>query len=125
MAEIDEMIEAMTRIAGAPADAARLAAPLIDEAIKSTVRAGTSPAGTAWAPKKRGGGAPLVHAADAISTAAVGSVVRVTLSGVEVFHHFGAGVPRRQILPDPGTIPPAVARALERATAQAFDRAVG
>ena len=123
MGELDDMISAVRRLSTLSDDAARIAAPLVDEAIKSTVRAGTDPDGHAWLQKK-GGGAPLVHASDHISTSAVGRVVRVTLTGVEVFHNYGAGVPRRQILPDPGTIPPAVGKALQVAAERAFERAV-
>jgi hypothetical protein len=121
--ELDAMIAAVRKLATLGEDAAKIAAPLVDEAIKSTVRAGTDPDGNEWLQKK-GGGAPLVHAADHISTSAVGKIVRVTLTGVDVYHHFGAGVPRRQILPDPGTIPTAVGKALQVAADRAFYRAV-
>lgn len=119
MSDIEDMIEILRRLADAPERAAAVAAPLVDEAIKTTARAGTTPTGQAWQPKK-GGGAPLVHAADHIKTTAVGTAIRVRLEGVDVFHHYGAGVPRRPILPDPGTIPPAVASALDRAAEQVF-----
>lgn len=114
MSDLEDMIEILRRLADAPERAAAVAAPLVDEAIKSTVRAGTTPTGQAWQPKK-GGGAPLVHAADHIKTAAYGPLIRIRLEGVDKYHHYGAGVPRRPVLPDPGTIPPAIARALDRA----------
>jgi len=120
---LDDMIAAVRKLATIGDDAARIAAPLVDEAIKSTVRAGTDPDGHAWKPKKNGS-APLVHAADHIATTSVGRIVRSTLTGPEVFHNYGAGVPRRQILPDPGTIPPAVGKALQVAAERAFYRAV-
>ena len=117
------MIGALERLGTLPAEVAKIAAPLVHEAITATVRAGADPSGKKWAAKKDGG-APLVHAADSIETRAVGTVIRTTLRGPTVFHHFGArGAPRRTVLPDPGTIPPAVERALERAAALAWERA--
>lgn len=123
LAELDAMIASVRRLGSMPEDVAAAAAPLVEEALRATVRAGTDPDGHPWK-RKKDGGDPLVHAADHIATRAVGSVVRATLTGVEVFHHFGAGVPRRQILPDPGTIPEAVGAAVQRAAEQVFARAV-
>jgi hypothetical protein len=120
---LDDMIAAFRRLEVLPEEAAKLAAPLVEETLRATAAAGTDPLGTPWQPKKDGG-RPLVNAASHIATKAVGAVVRTTLTGVDVFHHFGAGVPRRQILPDPGTIPPAVEAALRKAADAAFARAV-
>ena len=122
LSALDDFIAAVRRLETLPEDAARLAAPLVEEALRATAAAGTDPDGHTWQPKKDGG-RPLVHAAEHITVKAVGTLVRATLTGPDVYHHFGAGVPRRQILPDPGTIPPGVARALEKASALAFDRA--
>lgn len=119
---LDELADAFRKLETFPQDAAKIAAPLVDAALKETARAGTDPLGNPWPPKKDGG-APLKNAADHITTKAVGTVVQATLQGVEVFHHYGAGVPRRQILPDPGTIPPRVEKALRKAADQAFDKA--
>lgn len=121
---LDELRAALARAETLPQDAAKIAAPLVEEALRATARAGTAPDGTPWQPKK-GGGAPLVHAADHIATTAVGTVVRSTLTGPDVFHHFGAGVPRRPILPDPGTITPGVEAALKKAGDLAFAKVVG
>ena len=108
-----------------PADAAKLAAPLVEEAVKATAAAGTTPDGKAWAPRKDGG-RPLVHAADALSAKAVGSTIVVTLTGPEVFHNAGNGhVEKRQILPDGGAgLPKNVAAALTKASKLAFDDAM-
>jgi hypothetical protein len=123
--ELDAWIASVRRLGAMPEDVAQAAAPLVQEALRATAAAGSDPDGHAWQPKKNGG-APLVHAADHIHTSAVGSIVRTALTGKDVFHHFGAtkGGVRRQILPDPGTIPPGVAAALDRAAEQVFARAV-
>jgi hypothetical protein len=108
------------------ADAAKLAAPYVLEAARETAAAGTTPSGEAWAPKKSGGRA-LVNAADALSVENVGSVVVLKLTGPEVVHNYGnKRVPQRRILPAGGAgIPPNIAKALERAAKEAFDRTMG
>lgn len=125
-AVLDEMIATLRGLATLPAEAAKAAATLVDEAIKSTVRAGQDPDGKPW-PAKKGGGTALVHASDHISTEARGTVVRTTLTGVDVFHHFGAsrGGVKRRILPDPGTMPKGVETALRKGAAAAFERLAG
>lgn len=102
---------------------AQLAAPLLDDAVKKTASAGTTPAGAPWQPKKRGGGQPLADAASHIATRAYGPVVRQTLTGPTVFHHFGNEKdPERQVIPSSAEDPP-VASALAQAAQQAFDEA--
>lgn len=120
---LEELIAAFRRLEVLPQEAAKLAAPLVEEALRATAAAGTDPGGVAWKPKKDGS-RPLVNAASHITAKAYGTVVRATLSGVEVFHNYGAGVPRRQILPDPGTIPEGVEAAVRKAADTAFARAV-
>lgn len=119
------MIAALDRLARAPEEAARLAAPLVEAELRATAAAGTDPDGHPW-PQRKAGGRAMAGAASHITCVARGPVVRATLNGPDVFHHFGArGEPRRQVLTDPGAIPAGVAKALDRAAAQAFARAVG
>lgn len=123
--EFDAIQAALRELGRLPEQAAKIAAPLVEAALRETAVAGRAPDGTAWTPRKDGG-APLTHAADHITVNASGPLVRAVLTSPDVFHHFGGGRnPRRPVLPDPGSIPPAVARALERAAEQAFARAVG
>lgn len=107
-------------------EAVRRATPLVEQALKQSASAGTTPEGAAWASKK-GGGRAMPNAAKAIAVKAFPGVVRVVLTGVEVFHHFGKGVSevRRRIIPDTGTIPQLIADALKRASDEAFDRIFG
>jgi hypothetical protein len=105
--------------------AAELAAPAVLAEVQKTAAAGTTPEGRAWKPKVDGGRA-LVHAASHITAAARGRVVDVVLRGVDVFHHKGlGGKPRRQILPDAVSVPPAIWRAVRRACHLAFRETVG
>jgi len=70
----------------------------------------------------------MAGAAKAISVRAIGSSVRVTLSGPEVVHHYGEakrGTPRRQVIPDAGELPAPVVAAVEDAARLAFARATG
>lgn len=121
---LDELRETFRKLETLPEDAAKLAAPLVLEPLRATARAGTDATGKPWIPKKDGS-APLVHAADHITCKARGKTVVATLTGVDAYHHFGAGVPLRPILPDPGTVPPGVAAALKLATDRAFALATG
>jgi hypothetical protein len=113
-------------LAGFPALVAKEAEPLVDAAIKSTVRAGLEPDGRAWTPKKDGG-RPLEHAADHIRTEARGARIDVTLTGVETFHHHGVkgGAPARPILPKAGEMPPQIFAALEQGAARAWNKLTG
>jgi hypothetical protein len=100
---------------------ATVAAPLVQAELQKTASAGTTPEGKAWKPKKDGG-RPLVNAAAAISTRAAGNFVVTTLSGPTVFHHKGLqGKPVRQVIPDTGTVPPAIEEALVKAAKQVWE----
>jgi hypothetical protein len=127
-AELDAMIDACAKLA-APEFAAQIAqaaAPLVDTEIKRTARAGTTPDGTPWLPRKKDGGRALEHVADQIETKAIGNVVRATLSGPAVFSHFGAGIPRRQVLPDAAvSVPAPVIDAMTKGATQVFNRLTG
>lgn len=125
-ATLDRMIEKLKRLGGdAMAErVAELAAPLVEAEAKKTAAAGTTPMGDPWKPKK-GGGQPLVHAASHLAAAARGRIVDLVLTGVDVFHHKGlGGKPRRQIIPDAATIPPAIWAAVRRACQRAWDEIV-
>lgn len=125
---VDRMIAAARAAGQLPQKTAELAAPLIDAALKKTAAAGTTPSGEPWAPRKKDGGRALEGAAAAISTKAVGSAVRVTLTGPAAIHHYGEakrGTPRRQVIPDAGELPAPVVEAVREAAGKAFARAVG
>ena len=105
----------------APA-AAKEAAPLVADVVRTDAAAGTAPDGKAW-PPKRDGGRALPNAASAITAVANGVAVIVKLVGPYIFHHYAKGKDQRRILPDSGAgIPPRIAAALRRATAEAFRR---
>lgn len=125
-AALSAFIDRVRRLGKLPAEAAKLAAPLVLEEAKKTAAAGTTPDGQPWAPKKDGGRA-LVHAADALSVETLGSVVVLTLTGPEAIHNRGTNkYPKRQILPAGGAgIPANVVRALRRAAGEAFARVTG
>ena len=124
--QLRAMIDRVQALGGLAADVAREAAPLVQEAARSTVRAGPTPDGKPWAAKKDGG-KPLANAANAVTAAADGAVVTIKLSGPEVFHNAGVGktTPKRKIIPESGDpIPASVAEALATAAQRAFDKAV-
>lgn len=120
-AALDAMIAKIRAVGGLPGAAAHEAAPLVEAAVKKTAAAGTTPDGQPWKPTKDGG-RPLVNAAAALSAKAIGTVVQVTLKGVEVIHNFGdKRNPKRQILPDGGAgIPKGIVDALVEGANRAF-----
>jgi hypothetical protein len=68
----------------------------------------------------------LVNAAAAISTRPAGNYILTTLTGPTVFHHKGLqNKPRRQVIPDSGTIPEGVKQALLQAAKEVFEAMVG
>ena len=98
----------------------------LQDAIMATLVAGETPEGKPWAPKRRGGGRAYVNAAATLKTKADGTYVRVTISGPDVYGHFGRTGKQvaRPMLPDAGAgIPPVVAKALELATERAMAKA--
>lgn len=124
---LDEMIASFRQMSQLPERVAERVAPALEAKLKATASAGTSPDGKPWAPKKDGGRA-MPNAAQAISVRAIGPTVRVTLSGPEVFHHYGRGSTevRRPIIPDSGAgMPPVVADILEEESAKAFEELTG
>lgn len=128
LAKLDDMISSLRNLSGEDfvASIAKEAALLVDEAIKETARAGQAPDGTPWPPRKKDGARALEHVADQIETKAYGPIVRTTLSGPAVFSHFGAGIPRRQVIPDSAVeIPDKVQKALEEGAEIAFQKAMG
>ena len=121
-----DMIEALAKLATLPEDAAMLAAPIVDKVAKASANAGTTPDGTPW-PDKKIGGRALVHAADAITVTATGTVVTVKLSGVNVLHNFGTNdLPKREIIPSRrDELPASYAKAIQQGAEQAFAKAMG
>lgn len=106
-------------------DAAKVAAPLIEEAAKAPAAAGTAPDGTAWQPKKDNRRA-LPNAASAIVAVANGTIVTIKLAGVYVFHHFAKPKYRRAIIPRSGeSIPQPIKAAIEKAFVQVVRSKMG
>lgn len=126
-ATLDRMIAACKRLAGPTMaeEVAREAAPLVQDAVRATASAGTTPLGQPWKPKK-GGGRPLAHAASHVTAAPAGRVILVTLQGPDVFHHLGSKrLPRRQIIPDGVSTPKAVHDAALLGARRVFSRITG
>lgn len=101
--------------------AAAEVADALEEAVKGTAAAGTTPDGVAWA-QTHTGEAPLQNAADKVEVTTVTGGGRTTISarvrGHYALHDLGRanGAPRRQILPDAMTpeLKGAVQTVLER-----------
>lgn len=123
MNPLDEMIRRARALEDAESAIAKEAAPRVLAALQATARAGTTPTGKPWPATKEGGRA-LVNAASHLAAKALGSVVKVTLTGVDVIHNAGTGwIPKRRILPETGeAVPPVVAKAVEDAARAVLGR---
>ncbi|WP_437606259.1 hypothetical protein WMF20_35405 [Sorangium sp. So ce834] len=122
-AALERMISSCQALARLPEDAAPIAARKVAEELDRTASAGQAPDGTPWADKKSGGRA-MVNAAKAIAVKAFGTVILITLTGPEVFHHFGAGgKPRRQVIPQ-GSLPAKLGNAIRLGFVEPFRKAV-
>lgn len=126
MSGLEDMAASLRALGRLPERTAELAAPALETALKATAAAGQAPDGSAWAPTKKGARA-MAGAAKALAVRAYGAVVRVVLSGPEVFWHYGVkGAPRRPVIPDGGgEIPSVVADVLAVASAKAFEELTG
>ena len=127
-AALDEMIASARKLGSDDfaRQVAAEAAPAVDAAIKRTAAAGQAPDGTAWPVRKKDGQPALQNVTSQITTEARGAVIRTTLTGPAVFSNFGAGIPKRQVIPDSGVaIPDGVNEAIERAAGTVFDRITG
>lgn len=95
----------------------------LQAAVESTLSKGQTPEGQAWALRKAGGRA-YVHASSKLSTKAYGNLVRMTLSGPEVFGHFGfKGAEPRRMIPDAGAgTPESVQKVLNESSQKVFER---
>jgi hypothetical protein len=123
-AQLDEMIRRIRSIPQLVTEAAPEVADTFRAQLHQQVASGRAPDGSAWKPTK-GGKQPLVNAAKAIAVRAVGTVILATLSGHEVFHHYGTKVqPKRQILPF-GSLPADLASAIKAGLVRRFRQRMG
>lgn len=119
---IDAMIHQLGAIGDSANGIAKVAAPLMEAAVKKTAAAGTSPDGTPWRSKKDGDPA-LKNAAQSVQGRAIGSVVELRLVGTATGDAKVQAIQnaRRPILPKPGMAPAPVAEALQTAARQYFE----
>lgn len=100
---------------------AKKAEVTLQNAVMQTLVAGETPEGKPWAPKRKGGGRAYANAGSTLVTKADGAYVRMTITGPDVYGHFGRTGKQiaRRMLPDAGAgMPKEVADALDLATEQ-------
>jgi hypothetical protein len=120
---ITKLQEQIARVRAIPKLAKKAAPEVATEVgrmLEESARRGNDPDGEPWL-RKITGGQPLTGAYRAISTRAVGSVVIISLTGKEVYHHTGAtrGHVRRRIIPTRG-IPGPVAESVKTVLSRRF-----
>jgi hypothetical protein len=128
VADLESMIASARKLGRLNERAAEIAAPLLEARLRAMASQGVSPDGKPWAPRVKDGGRAMRNAASAISVRAIGPTIRVTLDGVEVFHHFGRGATevRRPVIPDQGgPMPDVVREVLEEAMTKAWAELTG
>jgi hypothetical protein len=124
-AALGDMMRRMAELDGMAELTAAEAAPLVEAAIRRTAAAGTTPDGEPWAPKKKGGGRPMVNAAAHVTAKAIGNVVNIVLKGVDVFHQFDKRTPRHAIPEAGGGVPAVVRAAMHEGARRAFGKIMG
>lgn len=121
-AALDAMQARLRALRGMAVEVAREAAPLVEGVVRASAAAGTTVEGEPW-PTRRDGSRALPDAANAVTAAAVGTTIVVSLKGPYVFHNSAEGKDRRRILPEEGRgVPPAIAKVLTKAGETVFAR---
>ncbi len=117
---LDALIAKLRRSRDFVRQAAPAAAAAMQDALRATAAAGTTPDGAAWEPRKKDGARALAKAASAITVRAVGTVLLAKLPFPYSMHDAGHGhAPKRQILPS-GSPPAAVLEAIKGALVAAW-----
>lgn len=107
--ELNRMIAALEALKHTPEQLVNIVREELDAHLRSTIAAQTTAYGDPWKPSKYG--QPLlVNAAAALRYTVTGTKLRVTLTGIEAKHHFGAvrGGRARRIIPNRPYLPQAV-----------------
>lgn len=129
VSELDEILSSLRQLEKPEEIARRVAkygAEELQKSLETTLAAGQDAEGKAWGPKKDGGRA-YEHAPSRVTTRAHEDLIVSTLTGPEVFGHFGnAHLPQRKMLPDAGAgMPKSVSGALTRAANRVFREVTG
>jgi len=125
---LDGILERVRALGALPEEIASAAAPKVQDALRKTAAAGTSPSGKAWAPRKADGKRALANAAAAVTARAVGPTVQVRLEGTSTGDAKVQAIQnvKRPIIPATGeAIPGVVLEAIREGADEAFDRIVG
>ena len=127
--QLDDLVSRLKGLADFEEEVARVAAPMIQEAVRKRAASGVDAYGKPIAPKKDGSRA-LANVADNIAVRVVGGVVQIVLTGGAVFHQHAKGSsdsrPQRRVLPDAGDgVPDWIADLMRKAVEQVWRRRMG
>jgi hypothetical protein len=127
-AELDAMIERVKSLGELPETIAAAAAPLVEDAVRKTASAGTTPDGEAWAPRKADGSPALRNAAQAVHASARGTLVVLELGATSTGSAKVQAIQnaQRPILPRSGSdLPATVLGAVQKAATSSWSKAMG
>lgn len=98
---MEEWINNLRSIHGLVDAAAEELAPVVKQQLVENYAKGQNPYGDTWQATKQGT-QPLKNAADNVRVKAIGNTIVVSIDGRYVFHNYGAGSPKRTLLPEGG-----------------------
>lgn len=125
MSALDPMLEVLESLSSLAADSMPSVTAALRGELETTIGAGTTPEGVAWALRKEDNARALPDAVTALTVTHAGLTIYAQLRGPEARHHrgWGRGGTRRQMLPTRG-LTRAQADAMRAAVTREFDRRV-
>jgi hypothetical protein len=122
-AELQGMISALRQLPELGKRAAPDVAAAVQDELRKTADAGTTPFGQPWLARQADGGRAMKNASASVRVGAVGTTILAIVTGPEARHHKGTarGGIKRQLLPVSGRIPRDIDTAVREVLTQAFD----
>ena len=124
--QIDNLLRKLDGLKSLGLRAVPVIARVMEAHLRRTIKAGTDPYGTPWAPRKRDGGRPLQHADQTLKVTGHGRHVIVEIHGIDARHHKGAvkGRVKRPVIFNQKELPPALVEDIRAVLIEEFKKTV-
>lgn len=124
--QIDNTLKKLDELKQLGLRAAPTIVKVMEAHLRRTIKAGTDPYGTPWAPRKVDGGRPLVHADETLKVTWHGRHIIVEIHGIHARHHKGAvkGRVKRPIIFNQKELPPALVEDIRAALGEELKKIV-